>query len=85
MKIQLKFFASVREQLGSSSELFEFSDTPLTAFGLRQHLIARDAKWAEALSHEKVLRMALNQEMIHRDAALKDGDELAFFPPVTGG
>ncbi len=85
MKVHLKFFASVREQLGISSETLQLDDASISAFGVRQHLISRDAKWAAALSYEKVLRMAINQEMMHQDCILKDGDELAFFPPVTGG
>lgn len=85
MKIHLKFFASVREQLGISSETLQFDEAGMSAFGVRQYLISRDAKWAAALSHDKVLRMAINQEMMHQDCVLNDGDELAFFPPVTGG
>lgn len=84
MKIQLKFFASVREQLGVSTELAEF-DQDITAFAVREQLMQRGEVWATALSHQKVLRMALNQQMIQQDQALHDGDELAFFPPVTGG
>lgn len=84
MKIQLKFFASVREQLGVSAETLEL-DEGLTAFAVRDYLMQRSDVWSAALSHQKVLRMALNQDMIQNDQALKDGDELAFFPPVTGG
>mgnify|MGYP000358363800 CR=1 FL=1 len=84
MKIQLKFFASVREQLGVSVETVEF-EAGLTAFAVRELLMQRGDVWAAALSHQKVLRIALNQEMLQGDQPLKEGDELAFFPPVTGG
>ncbi|MBY0573392.1 MAG: MoaD/ThiS family protein [Undibacterium sp.] len=85
MKIQLKFFASIREKLACSSEVLELANTPYTAQEVRQLLIARSAIWADALSLERPVRMACNHQMLVQDVALKDGDELAFFPPVTGG
>ncbi|MCB2035165.1 MAG: MoaD/ThiS family protein, partial [Ottowia sp.] len=52
---------------------------------LRDELIARSGAYAEALARGKAVRLALNQAMCEEAAVLKDGDEVAFFPPVTGG
>lgn len=85
MKIQLKFFASVREKLGVSAETLELEDADYRADDIRQLLIARGGVWAEALANGRALRMAYMQEMVNGDAQVCDGGELAFFPPVTGG
>jgi molybdopterin synthase sulfur carrier subunit len=52
---------------------------------VREFLIARGGVWAQALSHERALRMAFNQVMCEPDAQVREGGEVAFFPPVTGG
>lgn len=85
MKIQLKFFASVREKLGVSVETLELVDAEYSADDIRQLLIARGGVWAEVLANGRALRMAYQQVMVNGDARLADGGELAFFPPVTGG
>lgn len=85
MKIQLRFFASVREKLGSSGELVELDAAITQASQVRALLVARGGVWAEVLASDRALRMAYNQQMIHGDMSLQDGGELAFFPPVTGG
>jgi sulfur-carrier protein len=85
MQIQLKFFASVREALGTSSESLTIPDDINTVAALREYLLARGGVWAEALAHGRALRMAVNQQMVNGDAFLNDGAEVAFFPPVTGG
>jgi molybdopterin synthase sulfur carrier subunit len=56
-----------------------------TLAGLRSHLAARGGAWQNALAEPRLLRMALNQEMAQAAAAIRHGDEVAFFPPVTGG
>jgi molybdopterin synthase sulfur carrier subunit len=53
--------------------------------GLRALLIARGGAWREELAPSKPVRAAINQAMAHGDSPLADGDEVAFFPPVTGG
>jgi molybdopterin synthase sulfur carrier subunit len=83
MKITVKYFASIRETIGQGSELVVTSATNLAA--LREELIARGGPHAPALARGKTLRMALNQAMADESAALTDGAEVAFFPPVTGG
>jgi sulfur-carrier protein len=83
MKVQLRFFASLRETLGASGELA--LPEGATVGQARDALIAMGAPHAAALARGRALRAALNQTLCDESAALKDGDELAFFPPVTGG
>jgi sulfur-carrier protein len=83
MKIQLRYFASIREAIGSGSETLETAAATLAA--LRDELIARGGAHAEALARGRAVRVSLNQTMADESAALSDGAEVAFFPPVTGG
>ncbi|MDP3519457.1 MAG: molybdopterin converting factor subunit 1 [Hydrogenophaga sp.] len=83
MKIQLKYFASIREALGQGSEHIETAAT--TAGALRDELIARGGAYAQALARGKAVRLAVDQTMGDETAGLRDGAEVAFFPPVTGG
>ena len=83
MKITVKYFASIREAIGQGSERVDTSASTLAA--LRDELIVRGNPYAQALAHGKTLRMAVNQVMAEDGAALSDGAEVAFFPPVTGG
>ncbi|NWG73106.1 MAG: molybdopterin converting factor subunit 1 [Rubrivivax sp.] len=83
MKLTVRYFASLREALGPS-EVAEMP-TPATVGALRDHLIARGGRHADALARGRAVRCALNQAMVDESAALADGAEVAFFPPVTGG
>jgi sulfur-carrier protein len=83
MKVRLRFFASLREALGSQEQL-ELPEGSRVA-DARNQLIARGAPFDTSLARHKALRAALNQTLCDESAALSDGDELAFFPPVTGG
>lgn len=83
MKIQLRYFASIREAIGSGSESVDTAATTLSA--LRDELIARGGAHAEALARGRAVRVSLNQTMADESAVLTDGAEVAFFPPVTGG
>jgi len=85
MQIELRFFASVREQLGTAHEAAEVPDIVRTVGDLRRWLAARGLAWSEALAEGRVVRMALDHDVVTADAALHDGCEVAFFPPVTGG
>ncbi len=85
MKLRVLYFASVRERLGTASEEIELPAGVATVSGLRAHLRGRGGAWAEAFAEEKLLRTAVNQDMCPPGAAIKAGDEVAFFPPVTGG
>ncbi|MET0312128.1 MAG: MoaD/ThiS family protein [Burkholderiaceae bacterium] len=83
MRITVRYFASVREAVGASSEALE--TTAPTLGGLRDELIARGAPYAGALARGRAVRMAQDQVMSEESAALREGAEVAFFPPVTGG
>lgn len=83
MKIQLRYFASIREAIGTGSETVETAAATLAA--LRNELIARGGAHAEALARGRAVRVSLNQTMADESATLADGAEVAFFPPVTGG
>ncbi len=85
MKIQLRFFASMREKLGVSQEIAELPDEVKCVGDVRQWLIGRGGVWAEVLGEERSLRMAYNLQMTNADTLIEDGAEVAFFPPVTGG
>ena len=82
-QVYLKYFASIREAIGQSSESVQTQAATLQA--LRDELIARGGAYAEVLAHGRAVRMALNQAVCDETAALSDGCEVAFFPPVTGG
>lgn len=83
MKIRVRYFASVREAVGQGSE--ELQTQAATLAALRDELIARGGVYAEALARGRAVRMALDQTMAQEDTALREGSEVAFFPPVTGG
>jgi sulfur-carrier protein len=85
MNLQLRFFASLREALTCSEESIEISPQVKTISQLRAHLRERGGCWAEVLADGKLIRCALNHQMVSEDTALEDGAEIAFFPPVTGG
>jgi molybdopterin synthase sulfur carrier subunit len=85
MNITLRFFASVREAVGTSTESVTLPDGVGTVGAVRDFLIDRGGAWAEALSHDRALRMAFNQVMCDPATEVRDGGEVAFFPPVTGG
>ena len=85
MKLELRFFASLREALGVSQEDIMIPETVKTIADLRNHLVERGAPWPDVLGNGKVLRCALNHQMVDPNTALQEGAEVAFFPPVTGG
>ncbi len=85
MKLKVLFFAGLREQLGTPAIDVELPPGVATVGALRAHLRARGGAYESALGEQKALRMAVNQEMVQASAPVKAGDEIAFFPPVTGG
>lgn len=84
MAITVLFFANLRESLGVTSVVVEPSATLTTVAQLRDTLAARGGAW-QSLIDRKNLRAAVNQNLVDFDARINDGDEVAFFPPVTGG
>ena len=81
--VRLRYFASLREALGSVEEVV--CEPGLTLGQLRDQLIARGGRHAEVLARGRALRCALNQVMADEGTAVPAGAEVAFFPPVTGG
>ncbi len=84
MKVEVRYFASLREALGKAGESVEVP-AGTTVGALRDRLITIDAAHAAALARGKALRAALDRSMADEGAVLGDGAEVAFFPPVTGG
>ena len=82
-QITVRYFASIREALGTGST--QLTTTAATVAELRRELMAQSPATAQALAPERAVRMALNQEMCEASTPLTSGDEVAFFPPVTGG
>lgn len=81
--VTVRYFAALREALGASESVSLAA--PATLGSLRDALLARGGAHAQALARGRALRCALNQVMAEETAALVDGAEVAFFPPVTGG
>jgi molybdopterin synthase sulfur carrier subunit len=83
MKIDVRYFASLREALGAA-ECVELADAADIA-ALRDALAARGGRHGEALGRQRVVRSARNRVLCAESTLLADGDEVGFFPPVTGG
>jgi sulfur-carrier protein len=85
VKVRVLFFAGLREQVGTGTLEVELPAGIGTVGALRAHLLEHGGSFQSALAERKLLRMAVNQEMVQPSAPIKGGDEIAFFPPVTGG
>ncbi len=85
-EITILYFARFREKLGLASEQLTLPEQGAdTVQTILQQLVARGGVWAELFDCEAGVLAAVNQEMASRDTAVFEGDELALFPPVTGG
>jgi molybdopterin synthase sulfur carrier subunit len=82
--IRVLYFASLRERVGTGSEDLPLGDNRTVA-DLLLRLRARGGPWTEALADGGNTLAAVNQALAQPDTAIADGDEIAFFPPVTGG
>ena len=82
--INVLYFARLREQLQTESEQLDVVPEIQSVAALTDVLRNRGGVWAEAFGGATVMA-AVNQEMASPDTAINDGDEVAFFPPVTGG
>jgi sulfur-carrier protein len=85
LKVRLLFFASLRERLGTTGEEVDLPASVATIGALREHLRLRGGAWAEVFAPSRNVRAAVNKDMVQLGAPVKAGDEIAFFPPVTGG
>ncbi|NEX20715.1 molybdopterin converting factor subunit 1 [Thiorhodococcus mannitoliphagus] len=83
--IRILYFARFREQLGLADETLPRRPGIETVADLLAQLRARGGVWAETLPEGERLMTAVNQELVRPDTAIRDGDELGIFPPVTGG
>jgi len=83
--ITVLYFARLRETLGMSSERIAMPASVRDVKGLRALLVARGGEWQQELAPSRPVRAAVNQAMAQGDTQIADGDEIAFFPPVTGG
>lgn len=83
--ITLLYFARLREALGTGREQLVLPTDVNTLHALRAHLARRGGAWAKEMAEGRNLRAAVNQTVAAVDAQVADGDEVAFFPPVTGG
>lgn len=83
--ITIKYFARLSEALGSKGEEIEFGQQSETVDSVVQLLIDRGEPWTAEFSADTKVLVAVNHEMCPSDTPLNEGDEVAFFPPVTGG
>ncbi len=82
--LRVLFFARVREALGCASLDVEFSPQLAQLDDLQEHLCQRGEQWRAVLEEDNMVR-AVNQVVAPGNQSLADGDEVAFYPPVTGG
>jgi molybdopterin synthase sulfur carrier subunit len=85
MKIRLRLFASLREITGVEFEEIDLPADVDTLGALREFLQRRGGEWTQALDPARAIRGAINQRMSTESDTIANGDEVAFFPPVTGG
>ena len=83
--VTLIYFASLRERLGCSREQLALPSVNATVSALVEELRKREGGWTEAFAPGETWRVAVNQQMADLATPIKPGDEIAFFPPVTGG
>lgn len=85
MKITVLYFARIKEAVNYSSEEVELPAEITTITGLKNWLALRGDTWAELFNGKQVVRAAINHALVDNMAAISANDEVAFFPPVTGG
>ena len=84
MTVKIVFFANLREALGVDSVDLQVSGSSSVSTLISQLANQQSPEWLGILTAENI-RIAVNQDMINEDVGVIDGDEVAFFPPVTGG
>lgn len=83
--VRILYFARLKEALGTGAEQVSMVSGIEDVGSLIEWLRSRGGAWAEELAPGRAVRVAVNQEMASYDTVVGDGDEVAFFPPVTGG
>jgi len=83
--IRILYFARLREQLGAAGEEIPLAAGPATVGDIMALLRRRGGAWSEVLAEDGPILAAVNQEMARPETPVEDGDEIAFFPSVTGG
>jgi molybdopterin synthase sulfur carrier subunit len=83
--VKILYFAWLRQRTGTPAETIELPDDVATVADLLTYLGLRHPGFAEAVAAKGVVRCAVNQRHVDRDHPVASGDEVAFFPPVTGG
>ncbi len=85
MAVKILYFAWVRERVGKTEEVVEPPAEVTTIADLVAWLKGRGEEYAYAFENETVIRAAMDQLHVHRDAVITGAGEIAFFPPMTGG
>ena len=83
--VTILYFARLKEALGVGREELALPRNVADIGGLREVLMQRGGAWSQELGTSRNVRAAVNQDMAGVETPVKDGDEIAFFPPVTGG
>jgi len=83
--ISIQYFASIREALAREHEELELPAGVDSVQGLIDHLLSENAHFADVFTEGNKVLVAVNQTVVDRDHSLTAGDEVAFFPPMTGG
>ena len=83
--VRILYFARLREVLGKGEEELVLPESIDTVGGLAEFLKGRGESWANELGTGRAVRVAVNQDMADLQTRISGGDEIAFFPPVTGG
>lgn len=85
MNIKVLYFARIKEALNFSTEEITLPNGDITVTALKNYLSARGETWANLFNGKQIVRAAINHQLVDDLAQIKAGDEVAFFPPVTGG
>jgi sulfur-carrier protein len=85
MNINILYFARIKESVNYSSENIDLPSDVTTVIALKNYLALRGENWANLFNGKQVIRAAINHALVDDMARINVGDEVAFFPPVTGG
>lgn len=85
MNINILYFARIKESVNYSSENIDLPKDVVTVTALKNYLALRGENWANLFNGKQVIRAAINHALVDDMAKINAGDEVAFFPPVTGG